>query len=123
MIDKIENQIIKLSDKSITVINKETNKTKNVVTGIESFYKMQFNKQMEYNILFRKYGKLPLDRMILHDKQWYFLDDGNYIPQFLSEDDYTIKVQTQAKNKLDNVKNCQKIITIAIEKIIDNRKH
>ena len=119
MIEKIENQSIRVSNKSITVFD-STGKTKNVITKIETFYSMPFNKQMEWNIKFHKYGKMPVERMFLYNNKWYFLDDNKYIPSFLSEDKYSLKVQKEAREKLENVKKFNAII-INVEQIIDKR--
>lgn len=115
----LNNQIVKISNKSITVKD-ENNKTKNVITGIESFYSMPFNRQMDWNMKFHKYGKMPLDRMFLHNDKWYLLIDQNYMPTALTDSEYIRNKQKLAEEKLNNAINF-KVIIINVLQLFDGR--
>ena len=120
MKELLNNQVVRLSNKSITVKN-ENGKTKNVITGIEMFSNMAFNKQMDWNIKFRKYGKMPLERMFLYKNKWYLLMDKKYIPTYLSNTDYTDKIINITKEKLNNATSFGVEIIDVLE-FIDTRK-
>lgn len=125
MLDKIKNEVIKLSNNSITVVNADTGKTKHVITGIETFKTMSFRDQCEWNMKWHKQaikcGGMPLDRMVFYKNQWYFLDGGHYIPEFITESDYATKTIAEAKEKLENAKNSG-VIFITVKSIVDRRK-
>ena len=79
-INEINNCMVKLSPRSITVKD-ENNKTKGIVRGIQNFKECRPNVQVEIWKTIREYN-LPLDRIYHAEGKWWFLHDKKWVANY-----------------------------------------
>lgn len=73
-IEDIAGKKIRISASTITVLN-DAGKTAGMITGVETFYKMQVREQLEHHGRARKAGVKNWSRLFLIRGQWYFIAD------------------------------------------------